>query len=103
MVFQIGNFFHFELGWFFLTVLVVGGIMLYRWLRPKDEDSEGVIFKLKSKLLRKSDSRPKASYGIANEYVEGLKDDEVVVIFDVKGPILNDRQSVPFFARSNAT
>jgi len=98
----------FVIGWLALLVIVYLLFKLVKTIRNHmrrtESDGNGIITAVRSQIFKRERGY-RCSYSAANEYIEDLKGDKnkVVAVFDVKGPIMSDRQSVPPLARNFAT
>ncbi len=105
MHFQTGSL-QFDIGWFTLLVLLYLAFKLVKTIRNHmkrtESDGSGIITAVRSRIFQRESGR-RCSYSAADEYIEDLDGDKVVAVFDVKGPIMSDRQSVPPLARNFAT
>lgn len=105
MHFQIGSF-QLDIGWVALLILVFLVVKLVRTIRNHmkrtESDGNGIITTVRSRIFQRESGR-RCTYSAADEYIEELDEDKVVAVFDVKGPIMSDRRSVPPLARNFAT
>jgi|GEM_PF-2185594 len=108
--------FHFSIGGFTFLICTLLIILLIRkivrMVRPEspevsDEDDEelskaDMVKNFAGKFVG-SKKQHRYSYRKVDAAIAKMEEENIVVIFDVKGPILTDRRSVPAFMRMHAT